>query len=66
MFNVDVGFARVITDYTTFAYLADVFVIKSHQGKGLGKWLMEVILQNDDLKNITSWMLIINDAHFLD
>jgi len=45
--------------------LADVFVIKSHQGKGLGKWLIEVILNNEDLKNVTSWLLLTNDAHLL-
>ncbi len=63
--NIQVGFARVITDHTTFAYLADVFIIKSYQGKGLGKWLMEVIFNNEELKNVTSWLLLTNDAHFL-
>lgn len=63
--GIQVGFARVITDYATFAYLADVFIIRSYQGKGLGKWLTEVIINNEDLKNITSWLLLTNDAHFL-
>ena len=63
--GIQVGFARVITDYTTFAYLADVFVIKPHQGKGLGKWLVNMILNNEALKDITSWLLLTNDAHLL-
>lgn len=63
--DIQIGFARVITDYITFAYLADIFVIKSHQGKGLAKWLMEVIFHNEDLKNVMSWLLLTNDAQFL-
>ena len=45
-----VGFARVITDRATFAYLADVFVLEGHRGRGLGRWLMEVVLTHPDLQ----------------
>ena len=45
-----VGFARVVTDRATFAYLADVFVLEAHRGQGLGKWLVEVILSHPDLQ----------------
>lgn len=52
-----VGFARVLTDYIKVAYIADVFIIEEHQGKGLSKWLMDVILNYGELKNIVRWML---------
>ena len=60
-----IGFARVITDYATFAYLADVFILKSHRGKGLSKWLMQIIMQCPDLQGLRRWMLITGDAHGL-
>lgn len=60
-----VGFARVITDFTTFAYLADVFIIEEFRGKGLSKWLMNVILNYDSLKNLKRWFLATKDAHGL-
>lgn len=60
-----IGFARVITDNSTFAYLADVFILPSHQKMGLGKWLMEVIFNKEELKNISSWMLVTKDAQDL-
>lgn len=60
-----IGFARVISDYATFAYLADVFVIKSHRGKGLSKWLMECILNHPDLQGLRRWILVTRDAHDL-
>ena len=60
-----IGFARVITDYATFAYLADVFVINQYRGKGLSKWLMECILDNPELKTLRTWMLKTKDAHGL-
>jgi GNAT superfamily N-acetyltransferase len=63
--NEQVGFARVITDYTTFAYLADVYVLESHRGKGLAKWLMEVILAHPELQGLRWWMLRTRDAHGL-
>jgi GNAT superfamily N-acetyltransferase len=60
-----IGFARVITDKATYAYLADVFVLESHRGKGLGKWLVEVILAHPDLSGLRRWGLVTRDAHGL-
>ena len=50
-----VGFARVITDYATFAWIADVFILEAHQGRGLGKWLMEVIISHPELQGFRRW-----------
>ncbi len=63
--NQQVGFARVVTDYTTFAYLADVFILPSHQGHGLGKWLVECMLQHPELQSLRKWTLNTRDAHTL-
>ena len=63
--NNQVGFARVITDYTAFAYLADVFIIESERGKGLSKWLMECILAHSELQGLRNFCLMTNDAHSL-
>ena len=60
-----VGFARVVTDYATFAYLADVFVLEAHRGRGLGKWLIEVVLSHPDLRGLRRWLLATGDAHEL-
>lgn len=60
-----VGFARLITDKATFAYLADVFVLKTHRGKGLGKWLMQIIQAHSDVQNLRRWLLTTKDAHGL-
>ena len=60
-----IGFGRVITDSATFAYLADVFVAENYRGRGLGKWLISVILNHPDLQSIRSWMLMTRDAHSL-
>ena len=60
-----IGFARVITDYSTFAYLADVFVLPTYQGMGLGKWLIDTIFDVEQLKKITKWLLLTNDAQKL-
>jgi GNAT superfamily N-acetyltransferase len=59
------GFARVITDYATFAYLGDVFVVETSRGKGLGVWMMEVIMSHPRLQNLRRWMLATRDAHGL-
>jgi GNAT superfamily N-acetyltransferase len=59
------GFARVVTDRATFAYLADVFVLEEHRGQGIGKWLVEVILSHPDLQGLRRWMLATRDAHDL-
>jgi GNAT superfamily N-acetyltransferase len=60
-----VGFARVITDKATFAYLADVYVLESHRGQGLSKWLLEVIQGHEDLQGLRRFMLATRDAHGL-
>lgn len=60
-----VGFARVITDRATFAYLADVFVLESHRGRGLAVWLMEVVMGHPELQNLRRWILMTRDAHGL-
>ena len=60
-----VGFARVITDYATFAWLADVFVLEAHRGRGLGKWLMEVVVSHPRLQGFRRWLLATKDAHEL-
>ena len=60
-----IGFARVITDYATFAYLADVFVLEDARGAGLGKWLVAVIDSHPELKGLRRWMLATQDAHGL-
>ena len=60
-----VGFARVVTDKATFAYLADVFVLEPHRGKGLSKWLMEFIKAHEDLQGLRRFLLATKDAHGL-
>ena len=60
-----VGFARVISDLATYAYVADVFVLDSHRGKGLGVWLMECIMQHPGLQGLRRWTLATRDAHGL-
>jgi GNAT superfamily N-acetyltransferase len=60
-----VGFARVITDYATFAYLADVFIIESHRGRGMSKFLMECIVKHPELQGLRRWTLATRDAHDL-
>jgi len=60
-----VGFARVITDYATFAWIADVFVLEEHRGRGLSKWLMEVIIAHPELQGFRRWVLATKDAHDL-
>ncbi|HEY0429633.1 MAG TPA: GNAT family N-acetyltransferase [Pyrinomonadaceae bacterium] len=60
-----IGFARVVTDFATFAYLGDVFVLEDFRGKGLSKWLMETILSHPDLQNFRRWILATRDAHTL-
>jgi len=60
-----VGFARVITDEATFAYLADVFIVPNHRGKGLSKRLMETILTWPTLQGLRRWLLATRDAHTL-
>lgn len=60
-----VGFARVITDQTSFAYLADVFILPEHRGKGLSQELMAYIHAQPELQGLRRWMLVTRDAHGL-
>jgi GNAT superfamily N-acetyltransferase len=60
-----VGFARIISDLATFAYLADVFIVPSYRGRGLSRWLMECIVGHPDLQGLRRWMLATKDAHGL-
>jgi GNAT superfamily N-acetyltransferase len=60
-----VGFARVISDYATFAYLADVFILEAHRGCGLSRWLMEFIMAHPQLQGLRRWLLATRDAHGL-
>ncbi len=60
-----VGFARVISDRATFAYLCDVFVPPTHRGRGVGKQLMSAIMAHPDLQGLRRWMLFTRDAHAL-
>jgi len=56
-----VGFARVITDGATYAYLCDDYILESHRGKGLGKWLMECIFRHPDLQGLRRWTVVTRD-----
>lgn len=60
-----IGFARVVTDYATFAYLGDVFILEEFRGRGLSKWMMETILAHPDLQGFRRWILATKDAHAL-
>ncbi|SEQ88917.1 GNAT family N-acetyltransferase [Neolewinella agarilytica] len=63
--NEQLGFARVISDYSTIAYLGDVFILEAHRGKGLSKLLMEAIMNHDELQGLRRWILLTGDAHGL-
>jgi GNAT superfamily N-acetyltransferase len=63
--GAQVGFARVISDFATVAYLGDVFVLESHRGRGLSKWLMDSIVQHPALADLRRWILLTRDAHGL-
>lgn len=60
-----VGFARVITDRATFAFLADVFVVPDYRGRGLAQWLVECVVDHPELQGLRRWMLGTADAHGL-
>lgn len=60
-----VGFARVISDRATYAYVSDVFVVPSHRGRGIGKRLMACIAAHPDLQGLRVWTLFTRDAHGL-
>src|ERR1700689_377231 len=63
--GAQVGFARVVSDFATVAYLGDVFVLESHRGRGLSKWLMECVVEHPALQNLRRWILLTRDAHGL-
>jgi GNAT superfamily N-acetyltransferase len=60
-----VGFARVISDYATFAYLADVFILPAQRGRGLAKFLLRCIVEHPELQGLRRWSLVTRDAHGL-
>jgi len=60
-----IGFARVVSDRATFAYIGDVFILDEYRGRGLSKWLMDVIVSHPDLQNLRRWVLATRDAHGL-
>ena len=60
-----VGFARIVTDFTTFAYLCDVYVLEEHRGRGLASWMLEAIAGRPDLQGLRRFMLATRDAHAL-
>jgi GNAT superfamily N-acetyltransferase len=59
------GFARVVSDFATVAYLGDVFVLEPHRGRGLSKWMMACIMGHPDLQGLRRWILLTRDAHGL-
>jgi N-acetylglutamate synthase-like GNAT family acetyltransferase len=60
-----IGVARVVTDYSIFAYLCDVFIHEEYRTNGLGKWLVQAIMEHPDLAGMRRWVLVTNDAHGL-
>jgi GNAT superfamily N-acetyltransferase len=60
-----IGLARVVTDYSTFAYLCDVYVLRDYRGRGLGKWLISVAMSQAELQGFRLWSLLTRDAHEL-
>ena len=63
--DIQIGFARVITDYVVFAYVMDVFIAEEHRGKGYSSILISAMMNEPVLKNIKIWRLATSDAHFL-
>jgi GNAT superfamily N-acetyltransferase len=63
--DAQIGFARVISDFATYAYLADVYVSEKYRGRGLAKWMMECIQQYPELQGLRRWSLVTRDAHGL-
>ena len=60
-----IGLARVVSDYATFAWLCDVFIHEDYRGQGLGKWLIETVTRHPDLQSLKRFMLVTRDAHGL-
>lgn len=63
--HAQIGLARVVSDYTTFAYLCDVYVLPSHEERGLGTWLIECVMAHPDLQGLRRFNLVTRDAHTL-
>jgi GNAT superfamily N-acetyltransferase len=61
--DTQIGLARIISDYATFAYLCDVYILESYRGKQLGKWLMECVMMHPELRNLRRFSLATRDAH---
>lgn len=61
--DTQIGLIRVITDYTTFAYLCDVIIAKEYRHNGLGSWFLECVFKHPDLQNLSNWFLATKDAH---
>jgi GNAT superfamily N-acetyltransferase len=64
-FEEQIGMARVITDHATFAYLCDVFVLEDYRGQGLGKFLVQTVLEYPEFTTLRRFMLATKDAHGL-
>ena len=60
-----IGFARIITDFATIAYLGDVYILEEHRGKGISKCLVETIMNHSELQGLRRWILLTGDAHEL-
>jgi GNAT superfamily N-acetyltransferase len=60
-----IGFARVVSDKATFAYLGDVFILEEFRGRGLSKWMMQVVVEHPELQGLRRWVLATLDAHGL-
>jgi GNAT superfamily N-acetyltransferase len=63
--STQIAFARVVSDFATFAWLADVFVLPEYRGRGISKWLVEVIMSHPELQGLRRWVLATRDAHDL-
>src|SRR5947209_8277470 len=63
--TMQVGFARVVSDFATLAYVGDVFVLEPYRGRGLSKWLMDCIVRHPALQGLRRWILLTRDAHGL-
>lgn len=63
--NKQIGFARIISDFSTIAYLGDVYILQEYRGKGLSKWLMNEITGHPNLQGLRRWILLTNTAEWL-
>jgi GNAT superfamily N-acetyltransferase len=63
--QAQIAFARVVTDYSTYAYLCDVYLLEAYRGRGLGKWMMEFVMDHPGLQGLRRFQLVTRDAHGL-